>query len=322
MSSGGLGNLGQTCAVNALIQCITHTPLLRNYFLNNEFDTTTIAYQIKDVIQLLYVQHSTVAPRALLYVLYKVFSKMLQPGEQHDICELWMLISDKIAEDVGEPLPPPPNPLDNDPNNLENKLHHVIYNSNNKKISPWIKYIQGVQISLLQCSNPSCLEKYNNPEVFTTLTVDIPKKGTHELKDLLLQFYRIETLDVEGWKCDKCQQQIGAKKQIQLVKLPKILIIVIKRFAMTATGEFAKIIQPVHIDSELEFTFNNKTSKYSLFAVGNHYGNYNGGHYTASARDENDPFKWINYDDTNVNPLQNLEFLKDNKEAYILFYQM
>ena len=35
MPSGGLGNLGLTCAINALIQCITHTPSLRTFFINN-----------------------------------------------------------------------------------------------------------------------------------------------------------------------------------------------------------------------------------------------------------------------------------------------
>jgi len=327
---GGLGNLGATCAVNTLIQCITHTTLLRKFFLKNTFDEVSISYQIKDVLQLIYEKHATVAPKALLYRLYQLFPNNLHHGEQHDLCELWMLISDKVAEEIGQPMQPPSKTLEEAPNDLENKIHHTIYNCNNKKFSPWIKIIQGIQLGILQCAKQQCSEKYYNPEIFSTLTVDIQKNATSvpELRDLLLQFYTIENLDVEGWKCDKCNEQVGAKKQIQLLKLPKVLIVVIKRFLMNEHGNFQKIINPVHINSELEFTFTNSKCKYVLLSVGNHYGHYNGGHYTANCLyvvDSNETSfttKWINYDDENVREISSNEFLLNNSDAYVLFYEM
>ena len=319
MPSGGLGNLGLTCAINALIQCITHTPSLRTFFINNSFDESTLSYQFKDVIELLYIKEASVAPKALLARLYTLFPNNLRHGEQHDICELWMLISDKIAEEVGQNMPAPPKLLEDDPNNLENKLHHVVYNCNNKKISDWIQYIQGIQISLLQCKNSNCLEQYYNPELFTTLTIDIPhinNDKTIDLSSLLLNFYKIEEMD--GWKCDKCKQTQGANKQSKLVKLPKVLIIVIKRFLMTENGSFQKIHSGVNISNDLEFSFNNKTYKYNLYSCGNHLGSYHGGHYTATVYNEHN---CLYYDDTHIIKLDKPPY-ESNKEVYILFYEM
>jgi hypothetical protein len=323
---GGLGNLGATCAVNALIQCITHTSLLRKFFLKNTFDESSISYQIKDVLHLIYEKHFSVAPKALLMRMYQLFPNNLHHGEQHDICELWMLISDKVAEEIGQPMQSPPKTLIEAPDDLENKIHHTIYNCNNKKYSPWIKMLQGIQLGILQCSNNECLEKYYNPEVFTTLTVDIQKSAelTPELRDLLLQFYKIEDLDVEGWKCDKCEQQSGAKKQIQLLKLPIVLIVVIKRFFMNENGQFQKINNPVHINPDLEISFNNLTFTYKLSTIGNHYGNYNGGHYTANSlfiNEDDNTHTWVNYDDVNVQKIHTTDFLLNNRDAYILFYE-
>lgn len=325
---GGLANLGATCAVNTLIQCITHAPLLRKFLLKNSFDDSTISYQLKDVLELIYEKKVTVAPKALLYRLYQLFPNILQHGEQHDLCELWMLISDKVADEIGQPMEIPPKSLEEAPDDLENKIHHMIYNCNNKKYSPWIKIVQGIQLGILQCNKEDCSEKYYNPEIFSTLTVDIEKNTSHipELRDLLLQFYTVEDLDIEGWKCDKCKEQVGAKKQIQLLKLPKVLIVVIKRFLMTDDGQFQKITNPVHINSELEFCFNNIKCSYILCSVGNHYGNYNGGHYTANCvvfpNESIKTQQWVNYDDTNVNELHTNNFLLNNKDAYVLFYEM
>jgi ubiquitin C-terminal hydrolase len=316
MPSGGLGNNGATCAVNALIQCITHTPLLRRFFLKGDFSEDTLAYQFKDVIKLIHEQQATVSPNGLLRKMYSLFPNILHPGEQHDICELWMLISDKIAEETGESIPPPPKTLEEDPNNLDNKVHHILYNCNNKKTSKWIQLIQGIQLGILQCNN--CLENYHNPELFTALTIDIPINRVSDLTELLLDFYKVEKMDADGWKCDKCGQKQGAKKQTQLAKLPKILIVVIKRFLMNDRGFSIKIQDPVDISEKLDFNFNNKTFKYKLVSYGNHHGNCGGGHYTATVCNE----EWLYYDDTNVHQIKDTNHFTNNREAYILFYEM
>ena len=353
MLYGGLGNLGLTCAINTLIQCITHTPALRKFLLQNNFATDTLTYQLKDVVELLYLKKVTVAPKGFLHKLFTLFPDILRFGEQHDLCELWMLIADKIADEIGQPIPSPPKTLEEDPNNLENKIHHTIYNCNNKKMSKWIENIQGLQISILQCKNTSCHETYYNPEVFTTMMVDIPIEKNKDLINLLLEFYKIEELDSATWKCDKCGEKCGAKKQCKLVKMPKVLIIVLKRFLMTENGNFKKINDPIDITPDLEFKFDSKIYKYKLYAIGNHMGSYNGGHYNALIATKNSTHEntqehiqentqehiqentqenitqdkqsnWNCYDDSTCYPITDNDdnILLNTREAYILFYQI
>ncbi|CAN0460145.1 unnamed protein product, partial [Ectocarpus sp. 8 AP-2014] len=33
----GLGNLGNTCYINSSVQCLSHTPLLTEYFLSSAY---------------------------------------------------------------------------------------------------------------------------------------------------------------------------------------------------------------------------------------------------------------------------------------------
>lgn len=56
---------------------------------------------------------------------------------------------------------------------------------------------------------------------------------------------------------------------------------------------------------------------YDLYAVCNHTGNMNSGHYTALCRNHRDG-RWYSYDDTQVNPVHESEVV--TKSAYILFY--
>ena len=60
--------------------------------------------------------------------------------------------------------------------------------------------------------------------------------------------------------------------------------------------------------------------EYELFAVDNHYGRMGFGHYTAFARDlENPESVWHNFDDSHVSPITESQVV--TKDAYILFYK-
>ena len=59
------------------------------------------------------------------------------------------------------------------------------------------------------------------------------------------------------------------------------------------------------------------STTYDLFAVCNHMGNMNSGHYTAFCRNQRDG-QWYSYNDTQVNPINDSEVV--TKGAYMLFY--
>ena len=57
---------------------------------------------------------------------------------------------------------------------------------------------------------------------------------------------------------------------------------------------------------------------YDLYAVSNHIGGINGGHYTAFCKNQLDG-NWYKFDDSNVKKLE--EGGVCNKNAYLLFYR-
>jgi ubiquitin carboxyl-terminal hydrolase 4/11/15 len=57
---------------------------------------------------------------------------------------------------------------------------------------------------------------------------------------------------------------------------------------------------------------------YDLYAVSNHFGSLNGGHYTAFARNPISN-KWNDFDDSNVNKMSPGDV--NSKAAYVLFYK-
>ena len=77
---------------------------------------------------------------------------------------------------------------------------------------------------------------------------------------------------------------------------------------------------PTHNLALDEFAIVKPKAKYNLYAISNHIGNLDGGHYTAMSRH----FifnKWFRYDDSNIKEISDLSTLH-TPTAYILFYAL
>lgn len=153
------------------------------------------------------------------------------------------------------------------------------------------------------------------------------------LDECLKLFTKEERLsDEDAWSCPFCQkEQRGATKKLGLWSCPDILVIHLKRFRQTALRRNKLNILvnfPVtgldmgrHIVQKEGSS--NRTSQagadmYDLYGVTNHYGNMNGGHYTAFCKNPID-FHWYEFDDTHVKPINNRDIV--SRAAYLLFYQ-
>ncbi|KJE95444.1 ubiquitin specific protease 41 [Capsaspora owczarzaki ATCC 30864] len=177
------------------------------------------------------------------------------------------------------------------------------------------------------------------------------------LQKCLSLFTKEEKLGVdEAWYCSKCQKHQQATKSMTLWRLPKLLIVQLKRFS------FSRIYRD-KLNSLVEFPLTNldlsdyvqgaehdHTPVYDLFAVSNHYGMAFGGHYTAftkySRRGEyvvprenhdlvasrgagtvpSDPLpahehddQWFEFDDSHVSRKSANEIQTSN--AYVLVYR-
>ncbi len=143
-----------------------------------------------------------------------------------------------------------------------------------------------------------------------------------QLTSLLGQFSQLETLS-EGneWYCSKCKEFQLADKTMEIFTCPEILIFHLKRFRegkkLDNIIEFP--IKGLDMGQYIKYDETNKNDNiYDLFAVANHQGNFNGGHYVAYAKNFIKD-KWYEFDDEYIKEINENEIVSEN--SYVLFYQ-
>ena len=173
----------------------------------------------------------------------------------------------------------------------------------------------------------------------------------HSLVDCLESFTHPEKLGVNQYTCASCSHTFQeAAKQLSLKKLPPVLAVQLKRFEHTSTTS-TKIDTPISIPAELDMTpyttrsiklftklrgqkeSSSKkpplrgisglhtildgipTYKYTLFAVVNHEGKIDTGHYRSYAKCRDN---WFLFDDHSVLLANQTQVLSSN--PYMCFY--
>lgn len=150
----------------------------------------------------------------------------------------------------------------------------------------------GLLLSHITCNN--CNYESNIFEQFITISLDIPKEG-NTIDDCLDLFYQEEVID--DFKCEKCEKY-DITKTMSFYKLPKLLIIHLKRFK-NENNTISKINSHIFFPSDNFCIDNycNYDNKYELKSVVKHSGSHSGGHYTSNCRRGN---KWYNFNDTQL----------------------
>jgi len=119
------------------------------------------------------------------------------------------------------------------------------------------------------------------------------------------------------WYCKCCKEHVQATKTLEIFKVPKVLIISLKRFKQAKSkyswGGGKKLDTLVHFPLEgLDMSpyVLSKVQKengpliFDCFAVSNHYGGVGGGHYTAFAKNPHTNL-WYDFDDSHVSEVTN-----------------
>ena len=164
-------------------------------------------------------------------------------------------------------------------------------------------------------------------------------KASVSLEDCLRLFKQEETLDEQNmWRCSTCKEDVKAIKTLEIFRVPRILIISLKRFKSSRFGlsQHNNHKLDTHVDFPLEgldmkpFVLSESQKAegsliYDCFAVSNHFGSQGYGHYTAFGKNYLTS-KWYNFDDSSCTLLaESTSKLKKEivtKAAYSLFYRL
>lgn len=172
------------------------------------------------------------------------------------------------------------------------------------------------------------------------LSMDSMLGPTVSLNDCIKLWAAVETLTADdAWYCRHCKKPREATKQLDLRRLPQILVIHLKRFSMPSGIWSEKITSMVDFPltgldlSDFDIDLSERQPPiYDLVAISvsnnlivvnidnvqNHQGGLGSGHYTAVCKNPSDG-KWYKYDDRTVSEVA--ESNVKTRHAYILFYQ-
>jgi len=165
----------------------------------------------------------------------------------------------------------------------------------------------------------------------STETTTTKQEGSSETKDSSLTlrkcfktFLKKETLPKsDTFYCDNCTKYQPGRKQLELWTLPNILIIQLKRFknVKSVTSKISNFVDfPVTKLNMNDYLGKDRCRDdyvYDLYAVINHTGGGNSGHYTASVKHTSG--QWYLFNDAETKLITTKEIVSTN--AYLLFYR-
>lgn len=161
------------------------------------------------------------------------------------------------------------------------------------------------------------------------LSLSMQAGSRNTVQDMIAHFMRVETLDnASSFHCDKCKQKRTGKKQSLLVNWPKVLVLQLMRFTHSGARNSHQVEFPARLESEAIPMPSQglvqgavQPSGYTLSGVVLHKGTANFGHYTAMVKPIGSR-TWYNCDDSFVTQINESEVLRQKVDAYLLFYVM
>ncbi|XP_029872261.1 ubiquitin carboxyl-terminal hydrolase 8 isoform X3 [Aquila chrysaetos chrysaetos] len=329
----GLRNLGNTCYMNSILQCLCNAPHLADYFNRNLYHDDInrsnflghkgeVAEEFGVIMKALWTgQYKYISPKDFKITIGKINDQFAGYSQQ-DSQELLLFLMDGLHEDL--------NKADNRKRYKEENNDHLddfraaeLAWHKHKQLNESIivALFQGQFKSTVQCL--TCHKKSRTFEAFMYLSLPLASTSKCTLQECLRLFSKEEKLtDNNRFYCSHCKTRRDSLKKIEIWKLPPVLLVHLKRFSYD--GRWKQKLQ-TSVDFPLETLDlsqyvigpKNNLKRYNLFSVSNHYGGLDGGHYTAYCKNASKQ-RWFKFDDHEVSEISASSV--KSSAAYILFY--
>jgi ubiquitin C-terminal hydrolase len=316
----GLRNLGNTCFINAVLQCLLQQSAFTSSFYSNSYDykqhinkhnhLSSKGMMVESFVSLMRNMDNCsiqfVSPVDFKAALAVCNPHLGQGFAQHDAAEFLGYLVDAIHEDLNDGRVPgihipsltKQDELEEEKLSLDKQQTLAWKRWKTLNQSPVVDCFMGQLGSRLECN--SC--NYTSYSFSPFNILSIPVAST--LKEAVQEFFKPE--DIQGWTCSRCKQETSTK-QLFVSHWPNNLIIQLKRF------EFGR-----KIDSLVDFNLDEPLSpvpsiQYNLNSFVSHTGSLNFGHYKAYLKT---PQGWKEADDDTISNSAH----PPKRTAYLLFF--
>ncbi|KAF8902399.1 hypothetical protein CPB84DRAFT_1746670 [Gymnopilus junonius] len=345
IGTSGLKNLGNTCYMNAPIQCLSATVPFSRFFtgkLAGAFAKLLHDMWGGDLPYLTPIDFR----RSICQL-----NSQYNGSDQHDSQEFLSFLIDGIHEDlnriIGKPnythTPEEEAELERLPPQIASDREWRAWRSRNDSLI--VDFFQGQMRNRLECL--TCHKTSTTYNVFSILSLPVPnsRSGKVPIERCIDAFFNEEVLEKDdAWDCPQCKAKRRASKKLSLARLPPVLVIHLKRFE--ANGRFSDKIDTFvdfpmrsldltnymppplppgadksQLNGGLPMSLEDPRTqlppyRYDLYGVTNHYGNLSSGHYTAFIASRGG---WMYCDDSSVKPVDPKQVV--SQKAYVLFYK-
>lgn len=333
----GIANMRNTCYMNSALQALRHNTEISAFFLENKHEQwiqrkpgspkVELVKAYADLLKSLwsasrpaYVRPSGFLQSMIPAAIAAGFDQFQVPL-QHDSHEFLTFLLDQLHEGMAEEVNIEinrPKPLTQQDRAIQNALE-AWKRLFGKQYSPFTEMIYGLFRVTMKCER--CKNTSDTWETFNC--IKLPMHHGNEsatLDSMLKEEFQEET--IEGYACEKCSpERTTATRQVRIWRLPRMIILVLKRFTMDGR----KLYTPFQMPSSEGLVFKpyfsldspepSQHQSYDCFATVDHHGSSGGGHYTAQGKSPLTD-KWHMFDDETASPIGEPKF---GVSTYILF---
>uniref|UniRef100_A0A5B7A6E3 Ubiquitin carboxyl-terminal hydrolase n=1 Tax=Davidia involucrata TaxID=16924 RepID=A0A5B7A6E3_DAVIN len=316
----GLKNLGNTCYLNSVLQCLTYTPPLANFCLKNQHSSSCDSATESDrkrecpfcilekrIVRSLSIDLTLDTPSRINSCL-RIFAEHFKFGRQEDAHEFLRYVIDACHNTC----------LRLKKLQQQRRKGGLKNGGEGFNGSTVVREIFGGALqSQVKCL--SCSKESNKVDEIMDISLDVLHSSS--LKDAFQKFFQPEVLDGNNkYNCENCKKLVAARKQMSILQAPNVLVIQLKRFEGIFGGKIDKAIafeEILVLSSYMCKASQDPHPEYNLFGTIVHSGHSpDSGHYYAYIKDALG--RWYCCNDSYVS-LSTLQEVLSEK-VYILFF--
>lgn len=314
----GLINLGNSCFLNSIIQCLNYSVEFGDFLNNDDLEVKDdsngkMLIEYNELRKLMLSKNCIISPKRF----YKFFLDCAKDNDRDNFldfqqndageCLQFLLemfhncLSRKVNIDIKGKI-----------EGIQDKIAKECFSAHKKfyqdDYSELLNIFSAIQVTGVFDKNTNKTSS-TVCEPFMTLMLPIPNKNKTEtihLADCFDLFTQEENIE-------------NYSKTTKFWSFPNTLIVILNRFFNSNLRKNQVCVEFNHNDildlSKYVIGYNANVFKYQLYAVCNHSGSLEGGHYTAYVKSS----KWYHFNDNVIEELGKHKIV--SQKAYILFFK-